>query len=76
MKVGQTVAGALIDFVRAAEEDPHPVITLTGFLREWAADRGLDLDQANVAGWNKELGKEAGSPTYEERIRTRYGATR
>jgi hypothetical protein len=58
VKARQIVAGALTDFVQAyihhlmARATPDP---LGAFYREWAADRGLDLDQADVAGWAQAL---------------------
>jgi hypothetical protein len=61
VKARQIVAGALTDLVQAyihhlmARVTPEP---LGVFYREWAADRGLDLDQADVAGWAQSLGDD------------------
>jgi hypothetical protein len=58
MKAHQLIAGALTDLVQAythhltVRAAPEP---LDVFYREWAADRGLDLDGADVAGWGKSL---------------------
>lgn len=59
MKTSQVVAGALIDFVQSMKDGNvidrliAPQVFLA--LHDFAADHGLDLDAADVAGWQKEL---------------------
>lgn len=63
MQIHEIVAGALFDFAGRLTTLPTPLTVWTGaeaplllsVLGEWAADRGLDLDQADVAGWQKSL---------------------
>jgi hypothetical protein len=58
VKAHQVIAGALTDLVQSythhltVRAAPEP---LDVFYREWAADRGLDLDEADVAGWARSL---------------------
>lgn len=54
MKTSQIVAGALIDFAQSLAQQRGSV-NIGVFLREWAADRGLGFDQADVAGWAKSM---------------------
>lgn len=53
MKTSQIIAGALFDFAQVLAL--HPGVDVRVILSEWAADRGLDLDQAVVNGWTKHL---------------------
>lgn len=73
MKVNQVVTGALIDFAasyaryRGVEGAP----LVENFLNAWAADRGLDQDQAITSGWMAYLEGEVVPP----RIPSRSGPT-
>lgn len=63
MQIRQEIAGALFDFVNRLTALPEPLVIgdgaephrLLDIFRAWAADRGLDLDEADVAGWKQSL---------------------
>ena len=67
----ERIAGALFDFagfLTSTEEGhtfgaKHDAAPMVDLLREWAAARGLSLDEANVMGWNRADPPERKEPT-------------
>lgn len=63
MRTNQIVAGALYDFIGRLTSHPTPITVwaageaheIMDVFREWAADRGLDIDEAAVIGWSKSM---------------------
>ena len=64
------IAGALFDFagfLTSTEKGhtfgaKHDAAPMVGLLREWAATRGLSLDEANVMDWHQALAAEPHTP--------------
>ena len=63
MQMRQAIAGAIFDFMGRLTSLPEPLTVWAGadaspllaVFSEWAADRGLNIDEADVRGWQRAM---------------------